>query len=236
MVIYEPRGRAREYGKYAINIYTGCIHGCLYCYAKKWQAREVKPRPGILEMIRKDCKAFHDETIFLCFTCDPLQEIKENITEEVISIIKKSGNHVNILTKGKYNVKQIINLLDKDDLFGVTLTFLNQEKSKKFEPNACLPQERIENLRLAKESGVKTWVSIEPVIEVKESIAVIKESMDFVDEYKIGKLNHYFSNINWGDFLRDVRKIMEENNKRYYLKEDLKKYDKRAEFYRKIKK
>ena len=32
--IYEPSGRAREYGELAVNIYTGCNHGCSYCYAR----------------------------------------------------------------------------------------------------------------------------------------------------------------------------------------------------------
>ena len=32
-VIYETRGRAREYCELAANLYRGCSHGCIYCYA-----------------------------------------------------------------------------------------------------------------------------------------------------------------------------------------------------------
>lgn len=32
-VVYEPRGRAREYSELAYNLYRGCTHGCRYCYA-----------------------------------------------------------------------------------------------------------------------------------------------------------------------------------------------------------
>ena len=31
--IYAPKGKAKEYGDYAINIYTGCPHRCYYCFA-----------------------------------------------------------------------------------------------------------------------------------------------------------------------------------------------------------
>lgn len=43
--IYEPKGAAKEYGDYAINIYTGCPHRCYYCFA-----------PNVL---RKDREQFH---------------------------------------------------------------------------------------------------------------------------------------------------------------------------------
>jgi len=33
--IYQPKGAAKEYGDYAINIYTGCPHRCYYCYTPK---------------------------------------------------------------------------------------------------------------------------------------------------------------------------------------------------------
>ena len=43
--IYEPKGKAKEYGDYALNIYTGCPHRCFYCFA-----------PNVLH---KDREAFH---------------------------------------------------------------------------------------------------------------------------------------------------------------------------------
>lgn len=77
--IYEPRGRAREYGELAVNIYTGCNHGCSYCYAPAVLHRgrekfaEVQPRPGIVEAVRRQLEREKKtgRTIFLCFTCDP---------------------------------------------------------------------------------------------------------------------------------------------------------------------
>ena len=32
-IIYEPRGKAAEYSPLAANLYAGCGHGWLYCYA-----------------------------------------------------------------------------------------------------------------------------------------------------------------------------------------------------------
>lgn len=77
--IYEPRGRAREYGELAVNIYTGCNHGCSYCYApavlhkEQGAFTEVQTRPGIVEAVRRQLEREKTtgKTVFLCFTCDP---------------------------------------------------------------------------------------------------------------------------------------------------------------------
>ena len=59
--IYKPKGRAGEYCSYAVNVYTGCNHGCDYCYARKMANRwgrdftDVSPRAGILETAH-DCQ------------------------------------------------------------------------------------------------------------------------------------------------------------------------------------
>ena len=53
--IYEPKGKAKEYGDLAINIYTGCPHRCYYCFAPNVLRRDreifhtcVEPRENIV--------------------------------------------------------------------------------------------------------------------------------------------------------------------------------------------
>lgn len=78
--IYEPKGAAKEYGDYAINIYTGCPHRCYYCFAPRVLHKDretfhsqIETRPGIVEEVRKQLKQeqITGKTIHLCFTCDP---------------------------------------------------------------------------------------------------------------------------------------------------------------------
>ena len=53
--IYVPKGKAKEYGDYALNIYTGCPHRCYYCFAPSVLHRDreqfhncVEPRKNIV--------------------------------------------------------------------------------------------------------------------------------------------------------------------------------------------
>lgn len=78
--IYEPKGKAKEYGDYALNIYTGCPHRCYYCFAPSVLRRDrekfhsdVRPRDGIVEATKAQLERekIAGKTIHLCFTCDP---------------------------------------------------------------------------------------------------------------------------------------------------------------------
>ena len=69
-VIYEPKARAAEYAPLAVNLYTGCLHSCRYCYAPDVARKkrsvfhtQVKPRKNILRLLENDCKKLAAGTI-----------------------------------------------------------------------------------------------------------------------------------------------------------------------------
>ncbi|MCD6385271.1 radical SAM protein [Candidatus Sumerlaeota bacterium] len=233
--IYKPRGRAREYCQYALNLYTGCQHGCKYCYVPKYTykkhddfVRYVKPRYGIIEQLEKEAHFYKGKHVLLSFTSDPYQPIEEFecLTRQALVIMLKYGIIPVILTKGKIADRDFDILKKSDSWFGVTLTFIEATDSLEWEPLAALPDERITLLKKAKEQGIKTWVSIEPVISPEQSLVLIKETSKFVDLYKVGKLNHHelASQIDWHNFASNVVSLLKELKKPFYIKEDLRAY------------
>jgi len=231
--IYEPRTRAKEYSDLAINIYTGCNHGCWYCYARKnhdrWHPNEdftdVKPREGIVEATKQQLSGgkYKGKKIMLCFTCDPYPAlIDTTATREVIKAIKEAGAHVQILTKGGDRARRDFDLLDEGDSFGITLSCRSTANTN--EPNATDPIERIDTLTDIARSGVNTWVSFEPVIVPSEVLYLIKIIPKFVSIntlLKVGKLNHFKNEINWKEFGLEAERICKANGWNYYIKEDL---------------
>lgn len=232
--IYEPKTRAKEYSDLAINIYTGCNHGCWYCYAKKmhdrWHPNEdfanVKPRVDIVEATKRQLVGgkYKDKTIMLCFTCDPYPAlIDTTITREVIQAIKNAGAHVQILTKGGNRARRDFDLLGVGDSFGITLSCLSDDIAEINEPLAALPNERIGTLQTISKR-VNTWVSFEPVIEPSWVLKLIEHLPKVVSGgtlLKIGKLNHFKCDTDWKSFGIEAERICKENGWNYYIKEDL---------------
>ena len=232
--IYKPKGRAKEYCDLAINLYRGCGHGCKYCYAPAatYQTREnfrkPTPRKNIIELIKKEAPKYSGREVLLCFTCDPYQPInmKYELARQAIKILHKNNIAVRILTKGGHSSMRDFDLLShKPNLsrYGATLTFIDDDDSLEHEPWADLPYGRLRALRNAKDSGIPTWVSLEPVIDTEQTLELIRISHSYVDEYKLGKLNYdkRANEIDWRKFANEAISLFEKFNKKYYIKNDL---------------
>lgn len=226
--IYEPKGKAKEYGDLALNIYSGCTHGCTYCYAPSVLRRDkdvftsnVHPRDNILEeTIKRLVKGdINDKEIFLCFTCDPFpMGVDSSVTYEIIKAIKDSGNHVAILTKGNPD-SRLFHLLDSNDRFGVTIS-CGTSMAAINEPNALNVTDRLLLLFKAKTSEIKTFVSCEPVLE-KAFIYDLITTSDYIDQFRIGKLNYHPSNINWKEFGITCEELCMKYGRKYLIKDSL---------------
>lgn len=227
--IYEPKGKAKEYGDYAVNIYTGCPHRCYYCFAPNVLRRDreafhanVIPREGIVEAVKRqlDREQITGKTIHLCFTCDPYPTgYDTTATRQVIKAIKAAGNHVQILTKG--DGSRDFDLLDENDWYGITVTggpFTNED-----EPGADIAHRRLSNLVQAKLRGIKTWVSFEPVLSANAVLDCILAYHRRFDKVKIGKLNYWPSDIDWRKFGTDVELLCKGLGLDYYIKDSLRK-------------
>lgn len=228
--IYKPKGAAREYvgeDGYALNIYQGCPHRCFYCYCPQVLHKDretfhscVNPRKNIVEETRKQLERekITGKLIHLCFACDPYPTgYDTSVTRKIIQTLKEYGNNVQILTKG--DGARDFDLLNKNDWYGITYS----GGGSIGEPCARNCEKRIVDLLWAKERGINTWVSFEPVIDTKRVMFVIRVYYSFFDKVKIGKLNYHTSNIEWKQFGEQVEALCKELGLDYYIKSGLRK-------------
>jgi len=234
-VIYEPRGRAREYSQFAINLYNGCAMGCDYCYVpsvlKKKKVdfhKSSEYRKDILKKLERDLQdmqkmGLSKKLVMFSFTSDVYQ-LDDNfsiLTREALKLFNKYNQPFHILTKGGLKAVRDFDLYKKNDWFACSLTFFDKEKSLKIEPLAAIPEERIEALKIAKEKGIKTWVSFEPILEAEETLKLYETTKDLVDFYKVGKISRYKVNVNWDSFANEIVDRLEKDKKFFFVKCDL---------------
>lgn len=220
--IYEPKGKAKEYGDLALNIYTGCPHRCFYCFAPNVLHKDrekfhtdVEARPGIVEAVKRQLEKgeITGKLIHLCFTCDPYPTgCDTSVTREIIKLLKEYGNHVQILTKG--DGRRDFDLLDDEDWYGITLDQMGDGRDESWKA-------RVDALNEADARAIRTWVSFEPVTNDRKFFVELQLIRNIVDRVKIGKLNYHKSDIDWKDFGKRAESACQKLGLDYYIKDSL---------------
>lgn len=237
-LIYEPKGKAREYSPLALNYFNGCDHGCKYCYVPnlkgafnpKYDHANVTFDSDIFNKLEKELSQRKiDKQVLLSFTGDPYCNYNSTTTSKILQILMKHNIPIAILTKGGGRCLVDLELYKSYDNIkvGATLTFDNSDDGNDYEPLANTPIDRLQALKTLHNNGIQTFVSIEPVIIPEQSLRMMRISADYVDHFLVGKLNpsKYDNNHKyWNDFLRESVIIMRENKKKFYVKKDLLKY------------
>ena len=216
-ILSRPRGNAEEYGRWSVNPYIGCSHGCLYCYLKKGPSGaylgQDKPvlKKGVVseehayhlamaEIITNRDEIIRDGGLFMTFTSDPcLPDTKDlfcRISRKSISM----DVPCTMLTKVS-GIERLVSEIAKGDDYeythasnlaiGWTLTGHDE-----LEPNAPTNAERILTMKNIKEKyicgdAIHLWASIEPVIDFSSSLDMILQALDAgCQHFKIGLLTN----------------------------------------------
>ncbi|MCX6739622.1 MAG: radical SAM protein [Candidatus Parcubacteria bacterium] len=200
-----------EYADFCINHVEGCSHGCKFpCYAMMMKKRcgviktysdWIQPKivSNALELLDKEIPRLKHKikVVHLCFTTDPFMYKQPEITDLTLKIIEKlnaNGIRCTVLTKGIYP-KELADTTkySPSNEYAVTLVSLNKNFKEQFEPGTAPYESRINALKYLHDSGLNTWVSMEPYPTpnlVRQDLEKILEKIDFVDKIIFGKLNY----------------------------------------------
>ena len=177
-------------GRFGMNIYRGCTHGCIYCdsrsrcyqFTHPFEDIEVKQNaPELLERAlrskRKKCM------IGTGSMSDPYMHCEEELklTRRCLEIIRDNGFGLAIQTKSD-RILRDIDLLDEINkraktVVQMTLTTWDDDLCKILEPNVCNTKRRLEVLEEMQKRGIPTVVWMTPILpfinDTKENITAI---------------------------------------------------------------
>ncbi len=188
-----------DYATDNITVYRSCPYQCRYCYAwrlKLFASRIKRGQYNPVAEAHKYLNSRKKKTIVISFTSDPYPGYEEKIglTRLVLTVLSQARQHkVMLLTKNPMlPVKRDKDLLRKEHFWlGTTVITLDNEKARYWEPYAPNPMERLRALSLAKQYGINTWLSIEPIIpETTDLVSIIERTKNYIDFYVLGSFNH----------------------------------------------
>ncbi len=189
-------------GLYAINITSGCIHDCIYCYAKSYSNSpppySVYLYKNIQTMLEKDLDSLirRSRSIYVIFNTasdsfQPAAEILE-ITYKAMRILIERNIPFSFLTKGNIPEDFIGLFRLKPHLIHarIGIVSLSDYYHDVFEPNTSTPYERLKNIKMLKEAGIDVEVRIDPIIpSVTDSFFEIKRLVSVLNEHGVKKIS-----------------------------------------------
>ena len=160
-----------------MNIYRGCLHGCIYCDARSdcyqlkhpFEDIEVKRNaPALLEAaLRKKRKKCMISTGSMSDPYIPIEQ-ELGMTRQCLEIIERYGFGLSIQTKSD-RILRDLDLLSRIHrnakcVVQMTLTTYDERLCRILEPNVCTTGARFEVLKRLKEAGIPTVVWISPLL------------------------------------------------------------------------
>jgi DNA repair photolyase len=156
--------------EYTINLYRGCTHGCLYCYApslihdeRRW-GDYVDAKVNAASTLDKELARARKQIVFVSSASDPYQpaEARFKITRKVLKVLSKHKFPVLLLTRSPLVLRDI-DILRELDWVRVGFS-ISTVPTKFYEPGVPPLKKRLEALAELRDFGITTWVSIAPLV------------------------------------------------------------------------
>lgn len=169
--------------RYSINPYSGCTHGCSYCYARPYHEYWglsagldfetkilVKKDAASLLRMALNKPSYEPDIIAMSGVTDCYQpgEKQFELTRQCLKVLAEYKNPVGIITKNRLVTRDIDILKDMAAWGGVciyiSITTLNPVLCGKLEPGASGPQARLDAISMLAEAGIPVGVNAAPMI------------------------------------------------------------------------
>jgi len=167
----------------SINPYTGCSHGCSYCYARPSHAymglspgldfeSRIFFKPDAARLLEQElsAKRYVCKRIHIGGNTDPYQpdERELKITRGVLEVMRRFNHPFSVITKSVLIARDadILGTMGRGGLCSalVSITTLDRSLARAMEPRASTPAKRLEAISRLAEAGCPVGVGFAPVI------------------------------------------------------------------------
>ena len=176
--------------KNGMNLYRGCLHGCIYCdsrsncYNMQHKFEDVEVKENAIELLEKALKSKRKKCMIgMGSMTDPYIPLETDVknTRKALELIYKYGFGATLITKSA-NVLRDLDILKEINkktkcIIQMTLTTFDDKLCKIIEPNVSTTKERFEVLKVLNQNNIPTVVWLTPILpfinDTKENITGI---------------------------------------------------------------
>ncbi len=167
----------------SINMYRGCEHGCVYCFARPTHAflglspgldfeTKLFMKPDAARLLREAFakRSYRPQPIAIGTNTDPYQPIERRygLMRAVLETLAEHRHPVTIVTKGALIARdaELLGAMARDGLAraALSVTTLDRALARAMEPRASTPERRLEAIAALSAAGVPVGVMVAPVI------------------------------------------------------------------------
>lgn len=168
---------------WSLNPYRGCVHACMYCYARANHLHlglnagedfetQLFVKTNFVEVLRRELArpSWKREEVAIGTATDPYQPIegKYRLTRGALAALADFGTPAHIVTKSPLVIRDIDELRRLDERAGVrvclTITTLDETIWRVMEPGTAPPKQRIRALSMLARAGVPCGIFVAPVL------------------------------------------------------------------------
>ncbi|MCD6482926.1 MAG: hypothetical protein J7K83_01495 [Candidatus Aenigmarchaeota archaeon] len=225
------------YSIFRLDPYRGCSHNCQYCYTKMLPGYSVIPIPldnyplALAKALNKlDKTGIKLPPFRLSTLTDPFQPIErvKKISLGILNIAKKKNIHLIISTKSKLVAKSpwldIIKELsdEKRVIVQITITLIDNDKSKILEPGAPVPEDRFKTVEKIASENIPIILRLQPIFPF------LNDNPEFFEEYARNAkaagakqvIAEFYRFLSWKELII-FKKIMKEDHFKRVTKREM---------------
>ena len=160
---------------YNMNLYRGCQHGCIYCDSRSTcyqlgNLSQIRYKENAIDLLTSELKSKKTKgTIGFGSMNDPYMpvEAKMKLTRQALEVIDYYKFPVHIITKS-HLVMRDIDLLQKiSNIYAAvsfTITTADDDLAKIIEPNASLPSQRFNAIKILNYYNIYCGITLMPIL------------------------------------------------------------------------
>jgi DNA repair photolyase len=169
--------------RWSANPYRGCVHGCHYCFARRYHAYldldtgddfsgVIVVKVNAPEVLRRELSrpSWRRETVAVGTATDPYQPVegRYRLTRGMLEALADASTPASIVTKGPMVIRDRDVLTTLRDRAGVSvcvsLTTLDHDVWRRLEPGTAPPRQRLRAVATLAAASIPVGVLLAPIV------------------------------------------------------------------------